>query len=53
LLGQDLRQIVYGSYRAVYMIDEPTNTVSISHVRHGRRRRPAGEKDEPDREGTK
>ena len=32
---KSVREVIYGSYRLMYHVDEETNTVSITQVSHG------------------
>ncbi len=41
-----IRQLVYGSYRVLYIIDPAQERVVVVHVRHGARRA-IGEREEP------
>jgi len=34
----EIRQLVYKSHRIIFTIDEPTKTVHVVYVRHGKRR---------------
>ena len=37
-LGEELRQVIYRSYRIIYRVEERSRTVRIVHVRHTARR---------------
>jgi plasmid stabilization system protein ParE len=37
-LEEELRQLVYKSYRVVFYVDKPKKTVYVLDVRHGKRR---------------
>jgi plasmid stabilization system protein ParE len=39
LLGVDLRQVVFTSYRVLYTVNDAESTVHVHHIRHGARRR--------------
>lgn len=46
-IGSDLRQLLYGSYRVVFRIEEDAGVVRVLYVRHAARRT-VGEPEKPD-----
>ena len=45
---EEIRQLVYGSYRIIFTIDDVAQIVSVVHVRHGRQRTVGESVDAPD-----